>query len=199
MVQRCAAAAQFQLPIDLYPTWSDVSKMVNPDANFYIADSNTTSTFEEMEAGNEFDKIQIKMESQDVKSNEGDQTEQSINDELETAEPNKDSTELRNTIEALPVKSASPHVAQQKRALRNFIAELPINVCYFVDYTQNENVLLVSGETEGFSLGLHRFLHGKKGTRIHVPLSNNVDSLGSPMALGILLYEMRRQYLMKGN
>ncbi|GFG33567.1 hypothetical protein Cfor_03462 [Coptotermes formosanus] len=56
---------------------------------------------------------------------------------------------------------------------------------------------LIGGETEGLSFSAFRLAHDRYGVRLNVPLSNNVESLNSGTALGIIVFEMKRQFLRK--
>lgn len=69
-------------------------------------------------------------------------------------------------------------------------------VPYFsVDYTQSETVIIVGGETEGLSEFTFKIANDNGGVRVNIPLNNGVESLNSGMALGIIAFEIKRQFL----
>ncbi|GLH03413.1 rRNA methyltransferase 3, mitochondrial [Gryllus bimaculatus] len=77
---------------------------------------------------------------------------------------------------------------------------VPIVPYYALNYTSLPSiVLIVGGETEGICREAYEFVFKRSGVRVHIPLSNNVDSLNCSTALSIIAFEMKKQFLMKGN
>nr|CAD7263300.1 unnamed protein product [Timema shepardi] len=69
---------------------------------------------------------------------------------------------------------------------------------YSVNYTsQSSIVLVIGGETEGLSNFSYSLAYNRSGMRLNVPLSNNVNSLNTGTALGIIAFEIKRQFLSK--
>lgn len=76
----------------------------------------------------------------------------------------------------------------------DLINEIPMETYDALNYIGSEEMsLIIGGETEGISQAAYSFVHSKGGLRINIPLSNNVESLNSGTALGVLLFEIRRQ------
>ena len=79
------------------------------------------------------------------------------------------------------------------------LKQLKVVPYYEPDYTKNEVVLIVGGETEGLSAESLELLKTRKGVRVNIPLTNNMDSLNAGMALGIIAFEVKRQFFNKKN
>ena len=77
----------------------------------------------------------------------------------------------------------------------DLFGEVPIVPYFSVDYTQGETVIIVGGETEGLSEESFKLVDYTQGIRVNVPLNNGVESLNSGMALGIIAFEIKRQFL----
>ncbi|XP_044754041.1 rRNA methyltransferase 3, mitochondrial [Coccinella septempunctata] len=74
------------------------------------------------------------------------------------------------------------------------INEIPMEAYDELKYIGTQEMsLIIGGETEGVSQEAYSLVHSKGGLRINIPLGNNVESLNSSTALGVLLFEMRRQ------
>ncbi|KOC67252.1 RNA methyltransferase-like protein 1 [Habropoda laboriosa] len=84
-----------------------------------------------------------------------------------------------------------------KNAMKQFMLKIPIAPYYSLDYTRKESVIILSGETEGLSYDSYKFLSKQKSIRINVPLVKGVDSLNTGVALGIVGFEIKRQFLKK--
>lgn len=63
----------------------------------------------------------------------------------------------------------------------------------FQYYNCPEITLIVGGETQGVSNEAYLLAEQKSGARLHIPLSNGIESLNIGTALAVILYEMRRQ------
>ncbi|KAK7866272.1 hypothetical protein R5R35_007107 [Gryllus longicercus] len=105
--------------------------------------------------------------------------------ESDTDEDNDDDTMLKTS----ECSNQDPEV--------NYV---PIVPYYALNYTSLPSiVLIVGGETEGICREAYEFVFKRNGVRVHIPLSNNVDSLNCSTALSIIAFEMKKQFLMKGN
>lgn len=81
---------------------------------------------------------------------------------------------------------------------KNRLSSIPVIPYFAVDYVNQISVILIiGGETEGLSIDAFRLASDRCGVRLNVPLSNNVESLNSGTALGIIVFEIKRQFLSK--
>lgn len=60
---------------------------------------------------------------------------------------------------------------------------------------KNEVNIVIGGETEGLSGGAFRFAQKHFGHCANIPLGNDIESLNSAVASGILLYHVQNQFL----
>ena len=89
-------------------------------------------------------------------------------------------------------------VSKSLEIYKRRLSSIPVVPYFAVDYTnQSSVVLVIGGETEGLSINAFRLARDRYGVRLNVPLSNNVESLNSGTALGIIVFEMKRQFLRK--
>ncbi|XP_043598193.1 rRNA methyltransferase 3, mitochondrial [Bombus pyrosoma] len=171
-VLRSAAGTHFQLPIHAFPTWDEIPLLISEDSNIFVADS----TF-----GDEFlhnystEILQTSLQIFDIDPED-------LKSKL-TVDTNKQSKE--------------DMVPKNKHLMRDFMLKLPILPYYSVDYTKKESVIVVSGETEGLNFNSYKFLREKNGIRINIPLVKGVDSLNAAVALGVVIFEIRRQFFKK--
>ena len=76
------------------------------------------------------------------------------------------------------------------------VAKLPLVPYYGMEFTKAGSVvLIVGGETEGISEEAYEFACKRSGIRLNIPLAGRVDSLNTGVALGIIVFEMKRQLL----
>lgn len=77
------------------------------------------------------------------------------------------------------------------------VQNIPLVPYYGIHIDKNQsNTLIIGGETEGLSEDAYKFVFKHKGVRLNIPLTSGVDSLNSGVALGIILFEMRKQMLL---
>lgn len=55
-------------------------------------------------------------------------------------------------------------------------------------------LLIVGGETSSLSASAYQFAHLHAGCKVHVPMCNGVNSLSVGSALGVIAFEIQRQY-----
>lgn len=92
----------------------------------------------------------------------------------------------------------SPGVSKSLEIYKRRLSSIPVVPYFAVDYTnQSSVVVVIGGETESLSINAYRLARDRYGVRLNVPLSNNVESLNSGTALGIIVFEMKRQFLRK--
>jgi hypothetical protein len=122
--------------------------------------------------------------SEDIQENEEDENVGNSNELLHEDE--------ENTVKYVP------EISESSELYKNRLSSIPILPYFAVDYVnQTSIILIIGGETEGLSINAFRLACNRCGIRLNVPLSNNVESLNSGTALGIILFEMKRQFLTK--
>lgn len=169
-VLRSAAGTHFRLPIHAFPTWDDVPSLISEDCNVFVTDSNF---------GDEF----MKNYSPAV-------MESSLGIfDIDPENLASKYTMNNNTDET--------GLMRDKDAIKRFMLKIPIMPYYSLDYTRKESVIILSGETEGLSFDSYKFLNKQKSIRINIPLMKEVDSLNAGVALGIVIFEIKRQFLKK--
>lgn len=73
---------------------------------------------------------------------------------------------------------------------------LPIFPYIDIEYKLCDHItLIVGGETEGISEESFKIATELNGCRVKIPLSNDVESLNSGTALGVIAFEIKRQFL----
>lgn len=86
--------------------------------------------------------------------------------------------------------------AIEGKEIVNLIPTLPLVPYYGAKFHCSvPTVLIVGGETEGISLETYKFAAKRDGARLNIPLENNIDSLNTGTALGIIMFEMKKQIL----
>lgn len=77
---------------------------------------------------------------------------------------------------------------------------LPQVLYHELDYANLTSiVVIIGGETEGVSEEACSLAITQDGSRVNIPLSNSMDSLNSGCALSVLLFEIKRQFLLNHN
>lgn len=72
---------------------------------------------------------------------------------------------------------------------------LPVLPYYGVNFSKLDHIVLIlGGETEGISEECYKFVAERNGVRLNVPLNNDVDSLNINTALGVIAFEIKRQF-----
>ncbi|XP_046833808.1 rRNA methyltransferase 3A, mitochondrial [Vespa crabro] len=168
-VLRSAAGAHFRLPIYTL-TSNDLSSFLYDGMNVFVTDNNPTNI-----TNNIFDSHNSK-------------NKYSISKIYENFP-------LRNM--EFPKSDENLKESEMRKIIRTLQSQLPIIPYYAVDYCTNEIALIISGETEGLNLETLKLLWEKRAVRVNVPLLNNVESLNVGAALGIISFEIQRQFVFK--
>lgn len=163
-VLRSASGAHFRIPIYASQQWNDIVSLLNSNANVFIADNNTIRD--------------------EISNKSTEETE-----DVEVIEDIEDSEDSLDEEDYLKTKKNSSHKIKF-RSIRN----LPVIPYFAVDYTENEVILVVGGETEGLSDNIFAIVKEKNGIRVNVPLNNGIESLNTAMAMGIIAFEVKRQF-----
>lgn len=80
--------------------------------------------------------------------------------------------------------------------MTHFLNAIPILPYYGTKYSPTKPiVLIIGGETEGIGIEAYKFTANHNGFRLNIPLQNNVNSLNTGTALGIIIFEMKKQFL----
>ena len=171
-VLRSAAGTHFQLPIHAFPTWDEIPLLISEDSNIFVADS----TFGDQFLHNYSTEIlQTSLQIFDI-----------------------DPEDLKSKLIVDTNKQSEEDVVpKNKHLMRDLMLKLPILPYYSVDYTKKESVIIVSGETEGLNFNSYKFLKEKNCIRINIPLVKGVDSLNAAVALGVVIFEIKRQFFKK--
>lgn len=177
-VLRSAAGTHFRLPIYNDKNWHDIRLILSPGAKYIVADNQVDG--ELLSNSNEMENIEESHNS-DTESIGKENTSEIIEDE-EDDEGDDDVNAKKDEL--------------TRAAMSN---ELSIVPYYSLDYTRDETVIIIGGETEGLSYSSLKIASDNGGCRVNVPLNNNVESLNSGMALGIIAFEIKRQFLMAVN
>ncbi|KAG8234485.1 hypothetical protein J437_LFUL014605 [Ladona fulva] len=93
-----------------------------------------------------------------------------------------------------PVVLADSQVSSKKSS-----NSVPLHQYHLVDYcdawkTSSPIILVLGGETEGLSKEACELAESCDGIRVHIPLSNDIESLNTATALGVISFEIKRQY-----
>lgn len=185
-VLRSAVGAHFRLPIFTSLSWEEIPMLINDDESaILIADNNITYNKE-----TENDKVDLESDANtfinasniDVEMNDSDTNtyHDSKNDEI-------------NQLLAKPIKST----AETKSLVKEIVSQFPIVPYHALDFTKKETVLIIGGETEGISLQSLNLLRTRNCTRVNISLTNGIDSLNTASAVGIIAFEMKRQFIIR--
>lgn len=81
-------------------------------------------------------------------------------------------------------------------SLKNLCLNVPVLPYYGVNYNDCKLIVLViGGETMGLSEESYKLATECQGIRLNVPLNNDIESLNTGTALGIIAFEIKRQLL----
>jgi len=188
---RSAVGAHFRLPISTNLSWDEIPTLINEESNIFLADNNITyeNEFENYTANKEANNP---IRAEDLIGFEDKNfCEVNFNNNVDYDSKNKEIDKLLN--ETKLNKSS----AETKLLVKQMISQFPIVSYYTLDFTQRETVLIIGGETEGVNIESCKLLHERNCVRINIPLTNGVDSLNVGIAIGIITYEMKRQFMIR--
>lgn len=180
-VLRSAAGAHFRVSLTNSVEWENIGSLINSTAKIYAADNNV--------------RVRSEIETHASVVNAEDSDKSDDDDEKHMVSP--DRSELTEEPEEQSAQSHNSHESVGKVSSKELANSLPVLPYYTVDYTENEIVLVVGGEAHGLSHECIELLRERGGVRVNVPLTNDVESLNTGMALGILAFEIRKQFLIR--
>lgn len=182
-VLRSAIGAHFRLPIFTSLSWDEIPTLISNESAIFLADNNVAyendlrdcTDNSESSPDIEFDDDCIKQDNLDASN------DQIIED---------------NTINQLISQTKGyKSTAKTKLLVKKIISQLPVKPYFELNFTQREIVLVIGGETEGVSLESCKLLRARNCTRVNIPLTNGIDSLNVGVAVGIVTFEMKRQFV----
>jgi len=90
---------------------------------------------------------------------------------------------------SLQARIGWPEISQRSAGMQTWVADIRGNKAYDQVDWNRPSVLIIGGETEGFSSEAIRLATG----RLAIPMCNQVDSLNAAMAATVVLFEAARQ------
>lgn len=183
---RSAVGAHFRVPIYTSVSWNEVPTLISNESMVYLADNNVV--------------YENKLEDNTINPESNVSTAHDNNEKQDDYDANSDQIEndkpVENAVDELldQVKTHKP-TRKTKSLMKKLISQLPVEPYYKLDFAKKEMVLVIGGETEGVSLESCKLLHARNCVRVNVPLTNGVDSLNVGVAVGIVTFEMKRQFV----
>ncbi|KYN28937.1 PREDICTED: rRNA methyltransferase 3, mitochondrial [Trachymyrmex cornetzi] len=186
-VLRSAIGAHFRLPISTSISWDKIPTLISDESAIFLADNNiayeNVLTDFKLNPNTNEGSIEPSIEVNDncVKQDNLDAHNEQIQD---------------NTInELIDQTKTYKSTAKTKLLVKQLVSQLPVKPYYALDFTKKEVVFVIGGETEGISLESCKLLRSRNCTRVNIPLTNGVDSLNVGVAVGIVTFEMKRQFV----
>lgn len=189
-VLRSAVGAHFRIPIHTSVEWNEIPTLISNESMIFLADNNIAYE-------NELKNNTVNPESEVSNASiEADDNVKQINYDANSDQIVESNNPIENTIDELvdQTKSHKP-TAKTKSLVKKLISQLPVEPYYTLDFTKKEIVLVIGGETEGVSLESCKLLHERNCIRVNVPLTNSIESLNVGVAVGIVTFEMKRQFV----
>lgn len=178
-VIRGAIGAHFRVPIFTSVSWNEVPTLISEESAIFLADNNVTYE-------NNLRDYTVDPESTSIEDSD-DGTKQDNN--ANNNQPIED-----NMINEL-IRKSYKSTAKTKLLVKELISQFPVKPYYEINFTEKEMVLVIGGETESVSLESCKLLRARNCTRVNIPLTNGVDSLNVGIAVGIVTFEMKRQFV----
>ncbi|KYM75449.1 RNA methyltransferase-like protein 1 [Atta colombica] len=183
-VLRSAIGAHFRLPIFTSISWDEIPTLISDESAIFLADNNIANEnvltdFKMNPDTNEGSSI--KVNDNYVKQDNLDAYNEQIQD---------------NTInELIDQTKTYKSTAKTKLLVKQLVSQLPVKPYYALDFTEKEIVFVIGGETEGINLESCKLLRSRNCTRVNIPLTNGIDSLNVGVAVGIITFEIKRQFV----
>jgi len=182
---RSAIGAHFRLPICTSVSWDEIPTLISNESAIFLADNSIT--------------YENDLRGYSINPEPGVDPFVEVNDNYmkkDNVDTNNDQIIEDDTINQLisQTKTYKP-TTKTKLLVKKLISQLPIKPYYALDFTEREMVLVIGGETEGISLESCKLLRARNCTRVNIPLTNGVDSLNVGVAVGIVTFEMKRQFV----
>ncbi|KAL6261269.1 hypothetical protein P5V15_008791 [Pogonomyrmex californicus] len=183
-VVRSAIGAHFRLPIFTSVSWDEIPTLISNEAAIFLADNNIIYEND------------LKDSTDNSESNVNILTEVNDNNiKRDNPDANDDQTIEDNANQLIDEIKTYKSTAKSKLLIKKLISRLPVIPYYALDFTKREMVIVIGGETEGVSLESCKLLSARNCIRVNIPLTNGVDSLNVSVALGIITFEMKRQFV----
>ncbi|XP_024886871.1 rRNA methyltransferase 3, mitochondrial-like [Temnothorax curvispinosus] len=183
-VVRSATGAHFRLPIITSVSWDEIPTLINDESAIFLADNNIAYENDLKDTVNQESTVSTSIEGNDNYTKQ------------DYVNANDDQTAEDNAIDQLTSQTNQyKQTAKTKLLVKKLISQLPVEPYYTLDFTKREMVLVIGGETEGVSLESCKLLRARNCTRVNIPLTNGIDSLNVGVAVGIVTFEMRRQFV----
>lgn len=206
---RSATGAHFRFPIYATKTWSDVRKLIDTEANIYIADNNVTERIiehleNEKTESNNLMPVEETLESCEHNDENIDDIDSNIDDDNDSGYKNTGAITMNEDELFESMKNSAEHKnyvqrMQEVKIAKELTGNIPVIPYYATDYTVGETVIVIGGETTGLSLEALALVRDKNGIRINIPMTNGVDSLNTGMALGIIAFEIKKQFALEAH
>jgi len=192
-VLRSGMGAHFRVPIYTNIQWPRLINYVPDNFRVFLADSNSFEVVKE--AASYLD--DVKDEAYQIAS--GEPSEEDDSDRFGTG------------VEEVKIRHEDGSVLQIEPQLRHRSSQkppsvqqhlLPIFKYHEPSYFGHESddvhcLLIVGGETSSLSSSAYQFAHLHSGCKVHVPMCNGVNSLNVGAALGVVAFEIQRQFLQR--
>ncbi|KAL6431321.1 hypothetical protein ACFW04_007171 [Cataglyphis niger] len=190
-VLRSAVGAHFRIPIHTSVLWDEIPTLISDESMIFLADNNIAyeNKLKDNMVNPESD-VSTFIEADD--NNMKQDNYNANNDQIVENDKSEDAID-----ELVDQNKSHKPTAKTKLLVKKLISQLPVEPYYTLDFTKKEIVLVIGGETEGISLESCKLLHARNCIRVNVPLTNGVDSLNVGVAVGIVTFEMKRQFVTK--
>lgn len=188
-VLRGAVGAHFRVPIHTSLSWDDIPALISNESAIYLADNNVAhNNVSKRDNVNTEPDIFTETDLTDTHHLTNDMAVEYDLDE-DTAQSNTNNDTILPTI-----KSYKP-TAKTKALVKEIVSQFPIAQYHTLDFAKKEIVLVTGGETEGISLQSCDLLRERNCTRVNISLCNGIESLNAASAIGIIAFEMRKQFI----